>query len=65
MRQYVTVELVKDGLQAKVIQVESGLFGDTSHVEDMIIGPRRLVKIYIQSNYPELNVETGEELLEE
>lgn len=65
MRQYVTVERNKEGLKAKVIQVEQGLFGESRRTEDEITGSKRLVRIYLQANYPELDVELGSELLDE
>lgn len=65
MRQYITVQQNKDGLQAKIIQVEAGLFGESNHVEDEITGPNKLVRIYLESNYPGLIIEIGADLLDD
>jgi hypothetical protein len=65
MRQYVTVEQQKEGLRAKIIQVEAGLFGESSFTEDEITGPKALVRIYLTANYPDLDIEVGSELLKE
>lgn len=65
MRQYVTVEKQEDSFRARVIQVESGLFGEHKFTEDEITGPKALVRIYLQANYPGLDIEAGSELLEE
>ena len=48
-----------------MIQVESGLFGEHKFTEDEITGPKALVRIYLQANYPGLDIEAGSELLEE